>query len=568
MPGTLHTAMIALVGLAIAGLHTPLAASAADDPTAAAVANISQMKVGPGDWPQWGGWQGRNNTPPGENIPVEWDIEANENIVWSARLGSQSYGNPVVANGRVLVGTNNGAGYISRYPGETVDLGCLLCFDEKTGDFLWQDSKPKLPTGRVHDWPLQGICCSPYVEGDRVWYVTSRGEVSCLDLEGFRDNENDGPFVSEPQQNPYEADVVWLYDMMAELGTSQHNMCSCSVTCAGNLLFVITANGVDESHINIPSPDAASFMVMEKDSGKVLWTDNSPRVNILHGQWSSPTYGVLGGRPQVLFAGGDGWLRSFAPEGDGNGKSKLLWKCDCNPKDSKWELGGRGTRNNIIATPIIYDGKVYVAVGQDPEHGEGIGHLWCVDPTKSGDVSATMVVDGSGQEVLPLVLDAAGTVVSNRRLQALDVANPDEKIVPNPNSAIIWHYSEYDVNGDGKIKFEETMHRSIGTATIKDDILYIADFSGLVHCLDAQTGKPYWTHDMFAASWGSALIVDGKVYIGDEDGEVTVFKHGRELEILAENDMQNAVYTSPIVANNTLFICNKSQIFAIRQKAE
>ncbi len=141
-----------------------------------------------------------------------------------------------------------------------------------------------------------------------------------------------------------------------------------------------------------------------------------------------------------------------------------------------------------------------------------------------------------------------------------------ETPVSNPNSAVVLHYSEYDQNGDKKIDFEETMHRTIGTPTIKDDILYIPDFSGLVHCVDAKTGKPYWTHDLFAATWGSALIVDGKVYVGDEEGKLTVFKHGKEKEILAEIDMKNSIYSSPIVANNTLYIVNKTHLFAIKGK--
>lgn len=130
---------------------------------------------------------------------------------------------------------------------------------------------------------------------------------------------------------------------------------------------------------------------MNRDTGAVIWTDNSPGANVLHGQWSSPSYGVLGGVPQVLFGGGDGWLYSFTPEGE-NGKSKLLWKFDCNPKESPYVLGGSSTRNHIIATPAIYNGLVYVAVGEDPEHGEGEGHLWCIDPTKRGDVSPTQVL--------------------------------------------------------------------------------------------------------------------------------------------------------------------------------
>jgi hypothetical protein len=73
---------------------------------------------------------------------------------------------------------------------------------------------------------------------------------------------------------------------------------------------------------------------------------------------------------------------------------------------------------------------------------------------------------------------------------------------------------------------------------------------------------------MFAASWGSPLIVDGKVYCGDEDGDVAIFKLAREQELIREVNMGNSVYSTPVVANNVLFITNKSQIFAIGPKAE
>lgn len=552
------------LALAIAGL-TPTESStstAADavttavayNPVAEAAADIAKRDVGKKDWPQWGGWHGKNNTPDATGIPTKWDVDSGENILWSAALGSQTYGNPVVANGKVYVGTNNGAGHLARYP-NSVDLGCLLCFDEKTGKLLWQASSPKLPTGRVHDWPLQGICCAPYVDGERLWYVTSRGEVACLDTEGFHDGENDGPYTVEVNQNKDEADIIWTFDMMGKLGVSQHNMCSCSVTVYGDILLVNTSNGVDESHINLPAPNAPSFIAMNKDTGKVLWTDKSPGTNILHGQWSSPTVAEFEGQAQALFAGGDGWLYSFDPAGNDDGTAKLLWKFDCNPKESKWVLGGRGTRNNLIATPVIYDGNIYVAVGQDPEHGEGIGHLWCIDPNKRGDVSPTLAVDKDGKPV------------AHRRLQAVE---PDkgEKAIPNDNSAVIWHYSEVDSNGNGKMEFEEQMHRSCGTVCIKNDILFIADFSGLFHCLDAKTGKPYWTYDMFAAAWGSPLIVEDNVYIGDEDGDVTIFKVAKEQKMVAEINMGSAVYSTPIVANDTLFISNKSTLYAIGKKAE
>ncbi len=627
-------------------------APAADGAEPAAVDKSANAPLKPGDWPQWAGSSYRNNTPVADNIPTTWDVGSFDrktgkwlsddavNIKWVAQVGSQTYGNPVVAGGRVFVGTNNGAGYLPRYPAD-VDLGCLVCFDEETGAFLWQDSSEKLPTGRVHDWPLQGICCAPLVEGSRLWYVTSRGEVVCLDVEGFYDGVDEGPVQNErgrlftirrsedpaadevgpatkalsegtvppalrqrfaaagmelpdtvrvtvvrpdkeweitakiqdvdrscpvTLQGPHlsafkvitpadkhESDVIWRFDMMEKLRVSQHNMCSCSVTAVGDVLFVNTSNGVDESHINIPSPDAPSFIAMNKNTGEVYWTDKSPGENILHGQWSSPAAGTLGGVPQVIFGGGDGWLYSFRADEGKNGKPELLWKFDANPKDSQWILGGAGTRNNIIATPVISDGLVYVAVGQDPEHGEGIGHLWCVDPTKRGDVSQNLAVAANDKK----------TIIPHRRLQAV-IAEQGETTIANPNSAAIWEFSQVDQNGDGQIDFEEEMHRSIGTVAIKNDILFISDFSGLFHCLDAKTGKVHWSYDMLAAAWGSPMIVNDYVYIGDEDGDVCVFNLSAEKhDPIAEMNMGSSVYSTPVVANGVLFIANRTHVFAI-----
>ena len=555
----------------VLGVALMCAKSAIADSAAAA----TQSEKPNDEWNQWGGNAQRNNTPVGQDIPTEWEIgdfnyrtgewnpEGSKNIKWAARLGSQSYGNPVVANGKVFIGTNNSAGWLKRYPGDTVDLGVLLAFDVKDGKFLWQHSSEKLPTGRVHDWPMQGICSAALVEGDRLWFVTSRGEVRCVDTEGFHDNENDGPYKEEAVAEKDEADVVWVFDMMKEMGVEQHNMASCSLTSAGDLLFVCTSNGVDFEHNYIPAPQAASFFVMNKNTKDILWTDASPGANILHGQWSSPAYAELGGEPQLIFGGGDGWLYSFAPEGDGKGNAKLLWKFDANPKSSKYALN-RATRNHIIGTPVVYDGLVYVAVGEDPEHGEGVGHLWCIDPTKRGDVSPELAYNSADPN----------EPIAHKRIQAV-VEEEGDFARPNPNAAAVWHYSEVDRNGDKKVEFEETMHRSVGSVAIKDGILYIADFSGLFHCLNAKSGKPHWTYDMLSAAWGSPLIVDGKVYIGDEDGDVAIFRHSADPKVAmkeeggdmvphyGEINMGNSVYSTPIVADNVLYIANRTHLFAI-----
>ena len=218
------------------------------------------------DWPMFGRTATRNPVVPVGDGPTEWNVDSGKNIKWSAKLGSQTYGTPVVAGGQIYVGTNNGAGYLERYP-DRVDLGCLLCFRESDGKFLWQFSAEKLPTGRVHDWPGQGLGSSPLVEGERMWFVSNRLEVVCLDTQGFRDGENDAPYDDEPVESPREADVVWKLDLMNQLGVHPHP-CGvgphwrCSIAASyGARLFVVTGNGVDSTHFNIPAPRAPSTMI-------------------------------------------------------------------------------------------------------------------------------------------------------------------------------------------------------------------------------------------------------------------------------------------------------------------
>jgi outer membrane protein assembly factor BamB len=538
--------------MAFAGLTCVWNLSAADDanydPIGEADKVIAKMQVNPGDSPQLGKSYYRNNITADTTIPTEFDTAAGTNVKWAAKLGSQTYSSPVIANGKVFVGSNNANGYIKRYPAR-VDLGVMLCFDAETGKFLWQHSNEKLPTGRVNDWEQLGICSSPYVEGKRLWYVSNRDEIVCLDTEGFLDGENNGPFKEEPNQNKDEADVIWKLDMMGKLGAAPHNACSCSVTAVGNTLFVSTSNGVDEGHKVIAQPDAPCFVAMDKNTGAVLWTDKSPGMNVMHGQWSSPAYGVLGGVEQVLFAGGDGWLYSFDPKGDG-GKSKLLWKFDCNPKTSKYMLE-RATRNPLISTPVIYDGLVYIGVGEDPEHGEGNAHLWCIDPTKRGDVSPTLVFNKADPS----------KPIPYKRLQACEPDKGDFER-DNENSALVWHYAGNDTK-----KFEETMHRTISSVAIKDDLLFISDESGLFHCLDAKTGKAYWTHDMLASSWSTPLIAGEHVYIADLDGDITVFKVSKEKEQVAEQNIGTPVYTTPVVANGVMYVSTFNMLYAIANGA-
>ncbi len=106
----------------------------------------------------------------------------------------------------------------------------------------------------------------------------------------------------------------------------------------------------------------------------------------------------------------------------------------------------------------------------------------------------------------------------------------------------------------------------MSTVAIKDGLLYATDLSGFLYCLDVKTGKRHWQYDTFSAIWGSPYVVDGKVMIGTEDGEVHVLEHSKKMKKLAVNDMDGSVYTTPVASNGVLYIVNQRTLYAIQKK--
>jgi len=249
-----------------------------------------------------------------KNVPDKIDPDG-RHILWKAELGSRAYAGPIISGDKVFVGTNNDSPHNKRdidKAGEPIDRGILLCLDEKSSKFLWQAVHPKLPAGQVNDWPGQGICSTPTVEGDRVYYVSNRCTVVCADANGPTSNQTVG-IGRKGFSDPTDAKFVWEYDIIKELNVFPHNMSPCSPLIVGNIIYLVTANGVDAGHINIPSPEAPSFIALDKGNGKLLWMSNAPGKDIMHGQWSNPTYAEIAGVRQIIFPGGDGWLYSFVP---------------------------------------------------------------------------------------------------------------------------------------------------------------------------------------------------------------------------------------------------------------
>lgn len=474
------------------------------------------------DQPQWGERFSRNMVSSETNLPDAFDLSTGRNVLWTADLGTETHATPVVAGGRVYIGTNNGR---PRDPRQVGDRGVLMAFDEKTGRFLWQLAVPKITTSVYWDWTGSGICSPATVEGDRVYTVSSRGEVMCLDPKGLADG-NEGPFRDEGRHSvpagqpalepgPADADVLWLFDMIQALGVRQHDAAHCSILLDGQFLYVNTSNGVDDTHRHIASPDAPCLIVLDKQTGRLVARDGE-RIgpNIFHCTWSSPALGVVNGRKRIFYCGPDGIVYGFEPVAAATDEVQTLkkvWWFDIDPGAPK-ENVHRFTANRaespstIHAMPVFAGGRLYVAGGGDIWWGKRQAWLFCLDPAGAGDVTAT---------------------------------------------AKRWSHPL-------------TRH-VMSTPAVWSGLAFVADCGRKIHCLDAATGEACWTHDIQGEMWSSTLVADGKVYVGTRRGEFVVLAASREKRVLSSCQLDGPVSATPAAANGVLYVATQKKLYALKQ---
>jgi len=224
---------------------------------------------------------------------------------------------------------------------------------------------------------------------------------------------------------------------------------------------------------------------------------------VLHGAWSSPVAANVDGRIQVLFGGGDGWLRSYDAA-----SGQELWRFDGNPKDARLvPRAGVVSRGSIIASPAFADGRVFIAMGQSPGHGNAPSFLYAIDPGGRGDVT---------------------------------------------KSGLLWTSRE--------------IGRVVANPIVKDGLVYVGDLGGTVHCLDAATGTQLWKHETNDQIWGSFLLTGDRLYVGNAGGVMTVLRAGRRKELLAQIEMDAPLYSRPAVAGDALYLATANRLYVIAAK--
>ncbi len=439
------------------------------------------------------------------------DVFRSEDLLWEIQLGTHQYTIPRIDNGRVFIGINDRA--VKHPVLYRTGGGIMMCLDQATGAMIWQLVIPRNMEGanapfHFNHWQC-GVCSRPAVDGKRLYIVGPRGDVLCLDRNGQTDG-NDGPFVGEIEymgvrRNPdyrlsqTDGDIIWQFDMIKETSVVPHDVCGSTPLLHGDYLYVCTTNGQDDKHKYVPKPLTPSLIVLDKNTGRLLAADGELiGKRMFHGQWSSPVAAQFNGRATILFGGGDGVLYAFEPLGSVAGGDKMrtlkkMWQHDCNPPDYRRRdgreipySGWKGKRpdgpSEIIATPVVHNDRIYVAIGQSPIHGPGLGMLSCIDGATGRKIWESRRV---GRSLSDVTIDNGLLYISDftGRLYCLDADTGE----------LYWQH---------------------------------------------ELGAGVWC--------ASPVVAGGKVYISTERNRFWVFRAGREKQILSECRVRSMAITPTI----------------------
>jgi outer membrane protein assembly factor BamB len=485
------------------------------------------------DQPQWGQAWSRNMVSPEQGLPESFDPQSGRNIQWTAELGTETHSSPVVAGERVYIGTNNGH---PRDPAQHGDRGVLMCFEEKTGRFLWQLLFPKRDEDIYFDWPKSGISSPVTVEGDRVYFVNNRGVVLCI--EPPPSGEGVPPVAPGVSPGPK---TIWQFDLTSGAGIWSHDAAHSSILIQGDYLYLNSGTGVDNTHKRIRTPDAPSLVVLDKRNGRYVARDDEHIAPIIfHSTWSAPSMATVNGRSLIFFAGGNGVVYAFNLVQDGvmehrsNGVMddnaslqrsnaptlqrpaflRKVWQFDFDPAAPKSDIheylsNRRESPSDIFGMPVFDNGRIYVAGGGDIWWGKNEAWLKCIDATRTGNITT---------------------------------------------NGLVWSY---------------TLQKHVmATPAVYHGLVFVGDVGHTLHCVDAQTGQPCWTHEIKGEAWASALVADGKVYVGTRSGTFYVFAASREKKLLSTIDLGQPVSSTAAAANGVLYVATMSHLYAARQGAE
>jgi outer membrane protein assembly factor BamB len=243
---------------------------------------------------------------------------------------------------------------------------------------------------------------------------------------------------------------------------------------------------------------------------------------------------------------------------------------------------------------VVDDGRVYV---QFDHQGEGFvaalnaadgKELWRVPRMENSSWSTPLVVEHQGTKQL--------VVTADTRVKSYDVdtgkviwevaglgTNPIPQPVQfrdtvlvmsgyrNPRLMAVRLGRTGDLTGTDAVAWETTRGTSYtASPSLHDGRLYVIADNGMLSVFDAATGTPHYLQQRLPKPYNfkaSPLVVNDRVYLATEEGDVVVVKAGNAYEVLATNTLTDQSFiASPILVDNALYLRSRTHLLSIAEQ--
>jgi len=284
-----------------------------------------------------------------------------------------------------------------------------------------------------------------------------------------------------------------------------------------------------------------------------------------------------------------------------DGKDLLLTAYDFTGKlQWKRDLGGHTSQHGAGHSPIVHDGRVYLAHDQDES---AVLHcldaktgktLWDVKRTPFRACYSTPFLHGrtdgskellvgstagitaydpaSGKEFWNFTWDFHGGMAL--RTVASPIVVDGMVLQTGGDGSGLRHAIAVKLGGKGDVSqthlaWENTERKAdralpyVPTMLGQGEYVYSVNDFGFAACHVAKTGKEIWSERLNAKITASPILIDGKIYAVADDGKVLVLAAAPEFKLLARNSIGEPVSASPAVANDRLYIRGHQHLFCI-----
>ncbi|MFM8415113.1 MAG: PQQ-binding-like beta-propeller repeat protein [Planctomycetota bacterium] len=106
---------------------------------------------------------------------------------------------------------------------------------------------------------------------------------------------------------------------------------------------------------------------------------------------------------------------------------------------------------------------------------------------------------------------------------------------------------------------------TMSSPLVVGDLLFMVSDKGVASCLDAATGEPIWSERLGGNFSSSPLFADGRIYVGNRDGDTFVIRPGREFELLATNHLDGGIFATPAAVDRALYMRTEHALYRLEK---